>query len=153
MIKYDFNKTCNLNKLSGELKNLPLGYIESKNGVTSVFMVNELLTEEYALLSSIVSAHTVFDMFAYVGGVISDASNFGFSLVSEFGTRNVIAGKTEAEIDAILENPDMLKIGMALMSGSLKYARRKIFMMEPFSGVSQTDKDWMIAELDKYLGV
>jgi hypothetical protein len=40
---------------------------------------------------------------------------------------------------------------MALISGSLKYAKRKVEVLTPFDGVSQEDKDWMLSKLNEFL--
>ena len=88
-----------------------------------------------------------------VTNAIVVASKFGQQLILDFGIRNVLAGKSETEIDNIMEHAKMSKIAVALQSGSLKYAKRQLETINTFSGLTQEDIDWMLAKINNHLGV
>jgi len=155
-MNYNFTKTVNSEKLHDELKASSINSKYTCLNVTppnlTIITSSNLTTEENDALNTIINNHSPSYPQQYVGGIISNASAYGLQLIKDFGTRNVLAGKTEADIDSILENLDTLKICVALVSGSLKYARRKTHTIEPFVGITQSDKDWLIAQLTLFLG-
>lgn len=83
--------------------------------------------------------------------VVEDAMAIGNSIIKRYGAKNIKALKTDAEIDQILI--DMASIMNALVSGSLKSARRQALAFTPTAEVPQVDIDWFVAELNKILGV
>ena len=86
-----------------------------------------------------------------IRAAIKDGKKFGEKLMIEFGVRNVMAGKDDADIDqAIL---DTIAIFVAINSGSLKPARRLAQALTASAAVTQGDIDWFVAEIDKKLGV
>lgn len=82
--------------------------------------------------------------------VIEEARVFARKLISEIGTRNIINGKTESQIDAIIDkSQDIL---LCLQSGSLKSALRRVELLTPDSDMTQDDIDFVKAKLKGYLG-
>lgn len=81
--------------------------------------------------------------------VIENAMSFGRDLIKRYGAMNLKAGKSDEDIDAILE--DLADIVIALNSGSLKAAKRKAEAFEPTAAVPQEDVDWFIEQIEKYL--
>ena len=88
-----------------------------------------------------------------VARAIANAIAFGQHLIGEFGIRNVLANKTDAQIDNIMGHASMSKIAIALQSGSVKYAKRQLEVLTPFDGVSQDDINWLIAKINSFLGL
>lgn len=154
MAVYTFQKTVNATRLKLEIiaAALPTPSLTAVGSDLSIYFDNALSAQQESDLSDVVTAHSAVTAEDQVAPIIVSAADYGFQLVRDFGTRNVVAGKTDAEIDSILEDADTLKIGMALISGSLKYARRKVSALTPFAGVTQADKDWLYQKLTDFLG-
>lgn len=154
MATYNFVKQINPKRLSNEIvaATLPLPVINTIGTDVSIEFQNALSGAEQTILNDTVTNHVSVIADDQVAPVILTAAEYGMQIIRDFGTRNVVAGKSDVDIDSILENQDVLKIGMALISGSLKYARRKVSALTPFAGVNQGDIDWMYDQLTAFLG-
>ena len=155
MSEYNYEKQCRLARLKLEIVASGLAEPSHLNQVGSSLCVGystPLTVEQEATLSSVIAAHSYTTALDQVTPILNNAAEYGLGIIRDFGIRNMLAGKTDVQIDSILENSDVLKIGMALISGSLKYARRKVSALTPFDGVNQSDKDWMYDKLTEFLG-
>lgn len=158
MAEYNYTKTVNTLKLHNEIKASSFSAKYSHLNVygTNVTVVtsSSLSYEEQDELATIIDDHTTSYPKGAVDSAILSASEFGLKLIRDFGARNVLAGKTDEEIDAIIDdNADILKIGIGLLSGSLKYTKRKVTAMTPDGvGITTDDKTWILDQLNDYLG-
>lgn len=82
--------------------------------------------------------------------IVGNAMAFGQDVMKRYGAQNIKSGKTEEQIDQILV--DLAGIINALVSGSLKSAKRQAEAFTPTDAVPQEDIDWFVAELTSYLG-
>jgi len=80
------------------------------------------------------------------------AGSAGRRIFDDYSKRNIELNKSDKEISNIMEHPEMAKLAIALLSGSLKYARGKVASIDTFDGFDQDDKDWLLGRLDAILG-
>jgi len=132
MMIYEYSKDINSDKLNREVKAI-LGNIITgvrTNGIQVFIDVSrELDLVEWDVLSGLVTAHSPFDVNAHVSNKIIKAMDFGKSLMVEFGTRNVIAGLTTPQIQALIHK--VMPLISALNTGSLNVAIEEIDTIEP----------------------
>lgn len=155
MRTYNYIKAVNPNQLLNELKTANLsGFIgiNTSDDTLHVMFSDELSIEHKYILDSMIANHVPNHAYVYVSGIISSASAFGQDLLQRIGTSNILAGKTDEEIDSILEHTEAMKIAMALNTGSLKYAKRKLQALTPFDGITADEIQWLISEIDAFLG-
>jgi hypothetical protein len=88
---------------------------------------------------------------AMIANRIRGAMDFGKTLMVDYGTSNVLAGKTVSQIRAI--SIKLSEIQTLLLSGSLYCAHATISDMVPDESVTQADKDSFLARLEAYLGI
>jgi len=157
MFTYSFTKNANLCRLQAELLGLGLTNILNiyANGtIIDINFSSELSSDQQAILTTAVTNHVKVTSQETINKIIISAADYGSKIIKDFGTRNVLAGKTEDQIDVIFDgNSDLIRIAIALLSGSLKYARRKVQAMNPDGvGITEADKTWLIDQLNLYLG-
>jgi hypothetical protein len=87
---------------------------------------------------------------AAISAAIEKAMDYGKIMIRDYGTRNVLAGKTDEQIDANLT--ELSGILSALTSGSLKSAKRQGEAFVATDNVSQEDIDWFLNRINEYLG-
>lgn len=157
MQKYSFVKeSVDVERLQSEIGLDKVQYLTWTHPDTlDIYTSPSLTAEELGFVTEKVQNHdkNQLDPKEYVTNVIYSASDYGAEIIRQLGVRNLLSGKTDDQIDSFLENPEVLKIGMALISGSLKYAKRKLQNLEPSNGITQDDIDWCIAKIDAFLGV
>lgn len=89
---------------------------------------------------------------AIYDSILEFNQNYGLKLIINFGRRNVVSGKSENQIDEIMENPEVMKLCISLISGSYKYALRKVDQIN-IPSITDNDKEWFKSEIIKVLGV
>lgn len=82
---------------------------------------------------------------------IMSAMDFGQSMMAEYGSRNVYAGRSVADIKAI--STKLAVVQSLLLSGSLYAAIDEVTNLTPDALVSQADKDYFLGKLKTYLGI
>jgi hypothetical protein len=82
---------------------------------------------------------------------IRSAMDFGSKIIVEYGARNVLSGRTVAEIRSI--SVKLAEVQTLLMSGSLYCARQAIIDMVPDALVTADDKSEFLWKLNNYLGI
>jgi hypothetical protein len=157
MYSYEYTKDANILRLKSEIISAGLASISylTKTATTVIAtFANQLSSAEQDTLAAVITAHVKVTPAEYIDTVLAGAEDFGELLVRRFATRNMLAGKTDVQIDAIFDsNPDIFKISVGLKSGSLKYARRKLQAMTPDGqGITAADVTWMIGEITNFLG-
>lgn len=83
--------------------------------------------------------------------VSSWAMKEGQSLLAQFGANNLYLQKTDAQIDALIENNGVLL--NSLVTGSLKKAYREFLKMVPDANISQQEIDEFKLRLEIVLGI
>lgn len=89
---------------------------------------------------------------AIYDSILEFNQNYGLKLIINFGRRNVVSEKSESQIDEIMENQDVMKLCISLISGSYKYALRKVDQIN-IPSITDDDKEWFKSEIIKVLGV
>jgi hypothetical protein len=88
---------------------------------------------------------------AMIASRIRGAMDYGKNLMVDYGTKNVLAGKTVDQIRLI--STKLGEIQTLLLSGSLYCAYQAISQTTPDENVTQADKDDFLAKLGAYLGI
>jgi hypothetical protein len=91
------------------------------------------------------------DLQTIVENKILAAMSFGTSLIVEYGARNVLSGRTVAQIRQI--SVKLAEVQTLLTSGSLYCARQAIIDMVPDSLVTVDDQAEFLWKLNNYLGI
>lgn len=105
-------------------------------------------------LDAIITAHNAASAGAkdYVKGRILSAMSFGQNLMAEYGAENVLAGKTTAQVQSIMEQTG--KIQTAFLSGSLYVALNEIESVVPDGTlITQATLDNFRHKIQDYLGI
>jgi hypothetical protein len=130
---YTYDKPVNPSKLDRELKSSSLA--SSYKGLYTVgTAVNVVFSVDLPQLSindldALVNGHNVVDQEAFVAGKIHKAKEFGANLVVEFGTRNILAALTTAEITEMMITLE--PVISALGTGSLNVAVSEMDKITP----------------------
>jgi hypothetical protein len=127
-----YDKTINAPKLDKEIRALNIsGYkgLYSVGTKVKVVFTAEIPQTDTNSVELAVTNHSVSDPAAYVSGKIIKAREFGTGVIVEFGTRNVMAGLTTAQISDMMAllNP----VIASLVTGSLNVAVAEIDKITP----------------------
>ena len=95
--------------------------------------------------------HVQAEVEAKIAARISGAMEFGKTLMVEYGTKNVLRGRTEDEV--IVISSFFKDVQDLLLNGSLYSALKIISLMEPTDLVLREDLDFFINKIKGYLGL
>lgn len=120
---YTFDKPINATKLDREIRCLNIPTYKGFHTVgikLKVVFSAEITQLDINALTTLVDSHNTADTMSYISGKIMKAREFGAGLIVEFGTRNIMAGLSTAQIASMMVklNP----IIAALNTGSLNVA-------------------------------
>ena len=121
------------------------------DGEITIVVSEELTSGELLDVESKINNHSPVDMEAYVQGKILAAMDFGKDIMSQYGARNVLSGKTVAEVRTISDKLNNLQT--LLLSGSLHVALDEIANTVPDALVTQADLDEFTLKIQDYLGL
>lgn len=113
--------------------------------------VSPIAQYEKVELDSIVSNHTVNMTLVAINTAIIKAMEFGKEIVREYAVTRVLRGTTDVETLQVLQELSTLQ--GAMLSGSLKAARLMLMSMQPTALIPQSDIDYFLAKINKYLGI
>lgn len=119
------------------------------------------LEEYYLYLSSIADAEDTYysslavekaksDLDLKLTNILATNQSEGLKLIIDFGKRNMLLGKSEAQIDLIMEDIDVIKLCVALISGSYKYALRKVNLINN-PAITTADKEYFTEKITDLL--
>ena len=153
---YSYIKYVNSEKLDGEIRAaLPSGFqgVNQKGaGAFDVLFSATLSVPDKNTLDALVSAHSPVYTKAVVESTVQASVSFGQNLIKDWGVRVGITGKTPEQLDALLDNPDFLKLGMGMMTGALGFCKRKLAVITPNAGFTEDDRAWFLAKINEFLG-
>ena len=102
------------------------------------------LVDQYEAIKRSKNQAMMFDQ--YLENLLTFNQTQGLKIIIKYGKRNLINRKTEAEIDMIMEDLDIIKLCVALISGSYKYALRKVDKINN-PAISNADKQFFKDEI------
>jgi hypothetical protein len=105
---------------------------------------------EMSYLNQVTTAKAQSDLNTKLQNILINNQISGLNLIVDFGKRNMLLGKSEAQIDLIMEDPDVGKLCLALISGSYKYALRKIVAINN-PAITEADKQYFITKITDLL--
>lgn len=102
------------------------------------------VTDQYEAIKRAKNQAMAFDQ--YLDNLLTFNQSNGLKIIIKYGKRNLINRKTESEIDMIMEDLDIIKLCVALISGSYKYALRKVDLINN-PAISEADKQFFKDEI------
>jgi hypothetical protein len=112
--------------------------------------LSSIANTEQTYLNSVNQIKAITDLDNKITNILATNQSEGLKLIIEFGKRNMLLGKTEDQIDMIMEDLDVIKLCLALISGSYKYALRKASKLSN-TAITESDKQYFIDRITDLL--